>query len=79
MVSGGGGGLLDGGGLFEKVSLIEDLRYYSKSFVSFLLGRRHEFEAQGTGRIFDQLNLNLTGHFVHTELFNIFAPFTRKL
>ena len=74
-----GGGLLEGGGLFERVGLIEDLRYYSKSFDSFLLGRRHEFEAQGTGRVFDQLNLNLTGHFVHTGLFNIFALFSRKL
>lgn len=26
-----------------------------------------------TGRIFDHLNLNLTGHFAHTGLFNIFA------
>ena len=74
----GGGAYLREGGLFERVGLIEDLRYYSKSFVSFLLGRRHEFEEQGTGRIFDQSNLNLIGHFVHTGLFNIFALFTRK-
>ena len=32
--------------------------------------------SHGTGRIFDQLNLNLTGQLVHTGLFNIFAPFT---
>ena len=31
----------------------------------------------GTGRIFDRLK-NLTGHFVHTEPFNIFALFTRN-
>ena len=31
----------------------------------------------GTGRIFDRLK-NLTRHFVHTEPFNIFAPFTRN-
>ena len=32
--------------------------------------------SHGTGRIFDHLNLNLTGHFAHTGLFNIFALFT---
>ena len=49
----GGGGLIRGRGAYLRVGLIEDLRYYSKSFVFFLLGRRHEFEAYGTGRIFD--------------------------
>ena len=49
----GGGGLIRGRGAYLRVGLIEDLRYYSKSFVFFLLGRRHEFEAHGTGRIFD--------------------------
>ena len=41
-------------------------------FASALRLRLH-----GTGRIFNRLK-NLTGHFVHTEPFNIFALFTQN-
>ena len=32
--------------------------------------------SHGTGRIFDHLNLNLTGQYVYTGPFNIFAQVT---
>ena len=37
----------------------------------------YRLRSHSTGRIFDRLR-NLTGHFVHPEPFNTFAPFTRN-
>ena len=57
------------------ISAIRDIKTHLRH-VNCILFIKLRLTSHGTGRIFHQLK-NLTGHYVHTEQFNILALFTR--